>query len=294
MKSTLHKYFIFFSFCIMLTNIPGEGNGSPQKSVLNPLDSLREEIQNCQDSLLVLEKNKSQKLQNFKRVNDQIYKLKQEPNQPLLQFRLQNALKSSREIADFISELDRHSQKNKTRLQIMYHEIIKQIDDEIQKRMNEKSSPNRIEMSGIQKLRKEKLFYMNMLQTLHIDEQEWLEIKIDPDDTPERIRMKTMILKDKLAKLERYIAQENEKLVEFKKEQKVQNEMLNFYQELSRSVEDEQEIFDRNRIEEVKDNLENIATKVRELEIEILNMKVSSVNLKEKIKQFEAASETDR
>jgi len=144
-------------------------------------------------------------------------------------------------------------------------------------------------MQFIQKLGKEKLSYLNLLQSIQISKEEWQSLEIEPGDTPQRIEMKIAILNDKLNKLERSISQEEEKLEELKKDRKVHEEMLDFYIELSRSVEDEQDIFDRNRIDEVKDHLENLSIKIREMENRIIEMKVNEVNLKKKIEKFKVA-----
>jgi len=277
---------------VLLLIIPTQASLADSSN--SSLDSLRVSIQALQDSLQNLQTVKDQHLQEFKRINEQIYQWKKESEnrtQPLLQLRLQNALKSSREIADRIAELDRRSQTMKTLLQKFYQEMISAIDLEVQKRMDQNAPPNRANLEVIQKLGKEKLSYLNLLQSIQISKEEWQSLELEPGETPQRIAMKIAILNDKLNKLERSIKQEEQKLEELKKDRKVHEEMLGFYVELSRSVEDEQEIFDRSRLDEVKDHLENLLIKMKELENHIVEMKVSEVNLKEKIIRFKAASE---
>jgi hypothetical protein len=275
---------------VLLLIIPRKS--SLADSLTSSLDSLRISIQVLQDSLQNLQTVKNLQLQEFKRINEQIYQLKKESEnrtQPLQQFRLQNALKSSRKIADGIAELDRCSQQMKTQLQKHYQGMIKAIDVEVQKRMDQNTPLNRPNMQFIPKLGKEKLSYLNLLQSIQISKEEWQSLEIEPGDTPQRIEMKIAILNDKLNKLERSISQEEEKLEELKKDRKVHEEMLDFYIELSRSVEDEQEIFDRNRLDEAKDHLENLSIKIREMENRIIEMKVNEVNLKKKIEKFKVA-----
>jgi len=268
--------------------------GSPPDSSNMSLDSLRISIQTLQDSLQYLTTVKDKEMQEFKQINEQIYKYKEEPNQPLIQFRLQNALKASREIADRIATIDRKSQDIKSQLQNLFQEIIKTIDAEIQGRItnSKPGSPNRDDMSIIQNLGKEKLRYLDQLQSIVINEDEWQQLEIEPDDTPQRIRMKFTILNDKLEKIERSISQEEVKLEELIKDSKVHKEMIGFYIELSRAVEDEQEIFDRNRLDELRDHLETLTIKITDMEHKIIAMKVDVVNIKKKIEQFTQASST--
>lgn len=273
-------------FILLLTLGPNESLADVPG---NRLDNLRTSIHAMQDSLQYFQNIRDQYLQEFKHINEQIYRLKNESvnrSQPLLQIRLQNALKSSREIADRISGTDLNIRKTKTLLQKLYQEMIYAIDIEIGKRLEQSVLPNRSNLEVIQKLGEEKLTYLNGLQSIKISEEEWQNLEIDPDDTPQRIEMKTAILSDKLKRLERSIELEEHKLGELIKDHKVQQEMLSFYYDLSRSVEDEQEIFDRNRLDEVKELLENLSVIISEMENSILAMKVSEMNLHAKIERF--------
>ncbi|NIA29758.1 MAG: hypothetical protein GWP06_07620, partial [Actinobacteria bacterium] len=237
----------------------------------------------------------SQRQHEFQQVNSRIYRYKQElekKNNPFQNFRLQNALKTSRVMADQLEKQERQIKTLEQRLQFLYQTAVQEIDREIQKYLlvkkkaviKKKSSS--LGFETIQELEKEKADYYNRLKTIKVIDAEWKNLHVEPGDTPQRIQMKMAILQDKLANLERTIRQQKARLEELKKDRKVYREMLSFYTDLKLAIDDEQEFFDRNRVDELQDRVDGIDTKIRELEQHINETGADADTLKNKIKIF--------
>ncbi|NOY60164.1 MAG: hypothetical protein GXO75_14715, partial [Calditrichaeota bacterium] len=186
------------------------------------------------------------------------------------------------------------------RLQFLYQTAVQEIDREIQKYLlvkkkaviKKKSSS--LGFETIQKLEKEKADYYNRLKTIKVIDEEWKNLHVEAGDTPKRIQMKMAILQDKLASLERTIRQQKARLEELKKDRKVYQEMLSFYTDLKLAIDDEQEFFDRNRVDELQDRVDGIDTKIRELEQHINEMGADADTLKNKIEIFRNATENKK
>ncbi len=262
------------------------------------LNNLRSTIQIMQDSLTIYQTSKVKIDREFQKINVKIYndkkKMKMGGN-PLLRFRLNAKLKSSREITNTIEILDKKIQSLQMRLQQKYKAIIPAIDKQVENRLEfirenkakkEKINP---ELEQIRKLEKEKIVYTNQLQEIQVGKATWQNIKIEKNDSRQRIKMKLVILQDKLQNLGRFILQEKKRQIDLKRDRKVYDEMYGFYKELSRSIDDEMEFVDRNRIDELKDRVENISDKIHQSEMKLKGMKTNKIALEKIIRQFQAA-----
>lgn len=297
MKKLTLFYFdlLFLSFLLMISF-----SMSCQQVIAQPvsLDSMRATIQMMQDSLTTYQKSKEKIDREFQKINVKIYndkkKLEKGAN-PLLRFRLNAKLKSSQEIANTIEVLDKNIQSLQMRLQQQYKAIILVIDKQVENRLEfirenkEKKGKINLELEQIRKLEKEKIVYTNQLQEIQVGRATWQNIKIEKNDSPQRIKMKLAILQDKLQNLERFILREKKRQIDLKRDRKVYDEMYGFYKELSRSIDDEMEFVDRNRIDELKDRVENISDKIHQSEVKLDEMKTNKIALEKKIRQFQAA-----
>lgn len=150
----------------------------------------------------------------------------------------------------------------------------------------ESSPPKKEVLNQIQALSKEKSEYLELVNSTQIQVAEWQSINLEPDDSIQRINLKLSLLKDKAAKLSRVISQSEGRLEEYEKNYKMQKEMLGFYLDLSRSVEDEQGIFDRNRLDEMNDQIEILTKKIEIITEEIAENRLNFVHLQAKIDLF--------
>ena len=293
----------FLLHMLLMLFLLGMANGAEASlDSTNKLDSLRLTIQAAQDSLTQLQSTQSQMQREFQQINAQIYRYKQDKGSgnPIKNYRLQNALKTSRSMADQLEKNTSQIKSLENELQHLYRMAIQQIDRKIQNNLaNSKNAfvqtkrPS-LRFETIQKLEKEKADYYNRLKTINVIDEDWKNLRLEPDDTPQRIQMKTAILQDKLANSELIIQQQKVRLQELEKDRKVYQEMLGFYTDLKLAVDDEQEFFDRNRVEELQDQIDGIDKKIKELRQEIYETTANADTLKNKVKIFQNAAENQK
>ncbi len=263
--------------------------------------SLRAEITSLQDSLTRVEKTKSSLSEAFEKINQKIYddkKTLEKHGNFLVEFRLRNQLKKSREIADRIAIKESQIESVKSQLQYLYQKMIGQLNAIIQKRLKNTTGdfkPGKdisSELKTIQELEKEKSEYYDRLQAFEIDDNSWQKIEIEPGDGPDRIRMKISILQDKLRRLQHSIEQEGQRLKELKNDRSVYEEMQSFYTELNQSIEAEQDFFDRDRVDELKDRVDEISSEIRQQQDRLSIMKENEKAIRKKVERFYDAAKS--
>lgn len=230
------------------------------------LDSLRVVIRSLQTDIELNKAVVASLSTRFNAVNEKIYVYKTEQNagtNPFSQLRMQDALKVSHLLAD---SLDSNTVKLRADALRLQHTLLiaqQQIDVEIQRQLDlAKQTPlNRSQQKEhireIGKLEKEKAEYAAGLQTMNVEEEGWQKIVNQPQDTLRRLRLKLTLLQDFVVSLDQAIASAKEDIEKNRNDRKTYVNLLDFYKELDESLDD-QDIFDRNRIEEVRTKIENL------------------------------------
>ena len=128
------RQFSLQSLLILLLLGLANGFEPPREAQTADIDNLRLSIQATQGSLIQLQSNQSQLQRKFQQVNARIYHYKQAStsSNPIKNYRLQNALKASRKMADQIENNARQIKLIEKKLQHLYQTAIQQIDREIQ------------------------------------------------------------------------------------------------------------------------------------------------------------------
>lgn len=259
------------------------------------LDGLKGDIRLAQDSLQSLQQRQKTLEAEFNTLNLEIYEFKQaleKNNNPITQLRLSNALKSSRQFADRLELLIRRIRALEIRLQDLYRRAINAIDREIRVLLSRSGNPGDrrgmapAAIQQLQTLEQDKTYFSGLLQNNDQKNTPWKQLSIDPGDSPQRIRMKTAILQDHMTRLEKSLKTILDRKKELQKDQKIYGEMLNFYLELNQAVDDEQEFFDRNRIDEQKDRLETLNQQIIDLDGEIGKIRADIELLNSKLRLF--------
>jgi len=262
------------------------------------LDSLRVLIRSLQQDLLKKETLLSELSEEFNRVNEQIYKYKTEQNasvNPFLSLRMQNALKTSHQFADSLDSINQQLRESKSKLQHAFSVAIQQIEAKIQEHLTiaKQESQNRNlqkkQLNLIKKLETEKTDYTASLQTMEIDEKGWERIAIEAGDNLRRLKLKAALLEDFLNNLNQSIRTLESEREKNRGDRKTYTQLLDFYKELDESLDDDQDIFDRNRLEELRDKISNLDTEYARLkrQMSVLSRDVSI--LKAKIELFYSA-----
>ena len=262
------------------------------------LDSLRVLIRSLQNDMEKKETLLSGLSEEFNSVNERIYKYKTEQNagvNPFLNLRMQNALKTSHQFADSLDSINQQLRDSKSKLQQAFSEAIKLIEAKIQEHLTiaKQESQNRNlqkkQLNLIKKLENEKTDYTASLQTMEIDEKGWERIAIEAGDNLRRLKLKAALLEDFLNNLNQSIRTLESEREKNRGDRKTYTQLLDFYKELDESLDDDQDIFDRNRLEELRDKISNLDTEYARLkrQMSVLSRDVSV--LKAKIELFYSA-----
>lgn len=208
---------------------------------------------------------------------------------------MQNALKTSHQLADSIDSTSRALREKKSRLQQAYAAAIQEIELEIQRQLRlVKLAPldkrqRKIRLTLVKNLENEKAGYAARLQTMKIDEKGWEKILIEPGDRLRRLKLKTALLEDFLQNLNRSFNALKKDIQKKLSDRKTYEELLDFYKELDESLDDDQDIFDRNRIDELEDKLEDLDRENARLRHRVTALNQDITILNAKIERFKAA-----
>lgn len=230
------------------------------------LDSLRVLIRSLQNKIEQKETVITQLSQEFNTINAKIYDYKAVQTSGAASFsrRLRNALKASHQLADTLDFVNKQIREDKSKLQNVYSTAIEHIEQKIQNELTEakrafrKRNEQKKRLSRIKKLEHEKAEYAGSLQKMQIDEKGWEKIIIEAGDTLRRLKLKAALLEDFRTNLKQSIRTLESELKKNRGDKKTYTEILDFYKELDDSLDDDQDIFDRSRIEELHDKIENL------------------------------------
>jgi hypothetical protein len=255
------------------------------------LDSLRATILSLQTGMAQQDSIIASLSGGFKEVNDRIfsYKSADGDGNPLQQLRLQDALKTSHELADHLEAAEKQRLEAQRQLRAAYAAMGPLIDTEI-RNLIRRSGSHKDELALIQKLEQEKAVYAARLRTAPAEEKDWEKIKLAPEDTPQRVKLKTALLEDYRRKLvERRSAAQNE-LEKRKSERTTYIELQDFYRDLEQSIDDDRELIDSSRPDELRDKIESLADTIKEISNQVENLSLDIDVIKAKIEDFKKAA----
>jgi len=176
-----------------------------------------------------------------------------------------------------------------------YSAAIEHIERKIQGELTEvkRESRNRNEqkkrLNLIKHLEQEKAEYAGNLQKMQVDEKGWKKITIEAGDTLRRLKLKAALLEDFETNLKQSIQTLESGSRKNRDDKKTYAELLDFYKELDESLDDDQDIFDKSRIEELRDKIENSDTEFAELKQQMKTLNRDIAILKAKIEHFKSA-----
>ncbi len=278
-------------------------SGAAMPLQFSTLDSLEAGVAIRQDSLVKLEAL-NQRLENrFQMINQQVSELKQAlatSNNPLTRLNLNNRLKTSRQMADSLAENNVRIRNVKIHLQRLYNQILVMLDQEIERLLaSRKAMPNDSQLKNrivreLEALDRKKERYRQLLESETGSRPEWQSLQIEASDTPQRISLKINVLRDQRIRFLSDSLVLEQQLQTLLKDRNIYRELLAFYGELSTSVEDEQEFFDRNRIDEIKDRLDTLSDEILTLKSRKKKIITDMILLNEKIQEFTAVLQDKR
>ncbi len=258
------------------------------------ISELKQQISTLQDSMESVQKQTDSIEVAFNAVNKNIYRYQKDleaNNNPLIRLRLDGALRSARDIGDRLERLNQIRRAFKQRLNVLYAEAISAIDKEIElltaeNHDSQSAKFQRKNFERIASLEAEKSAFHQLLSKKPVQVADWRLLKIEENDSPRRIRLKKSILEDQLRKLLQQIDDHDIRQKAIAKDQKLYQEMLEFYTELNQGIDDEQEFFDRNRLDELNDRLDVLGNEMKTLDEKIALLDRDVELLREKLGNF--------
>ena len=259
-----------------------------------PIDSLRNSIIAKEDSLHQLNKTQKRLSQSFDALNAKIFAQKKELKASSNMFtwlKLKENLKKSNRLAVKLDRLQRREQRIKHALVNAYRQIIATIDSVVRQKMqtinNHENSRAKIELlNQINRLENEKKIWQTKLTAFSPNQAQEPLLKIEPDDTIERLRLKIQILQDRIRQIENELIKLHKRKDELKSDLQIYEEMLGFIDNLQQHIDPDQEYFDQERNDQLKENVRDIKLKISGIDERTNQLKQQKTNLENVVNQF--------
>lgn len=259
------------------------------------LDSLRTIIRVKEDSLAQAVEFQKRIVQTFDAVNEKIYKQKKElvnSSNPILQLRLKGNLKESARIAGRMDELQEKIRRLRKGLRKDYRTVITVADSIINNNMQilDKANDDSIRiatLNRISKIEMEKKVWQKKLSELAPAVSMMPSLEIEPDDNIERLLLKIKILHDRIKHARGEIEKLNKSSRELNSDLQIYREMVSFMDNLQQNIDPEQEYFDQERSDQLKEEVRNIELRISRINEQKKQLLDEKTKLTEKLKQFE-------
>ncbi len=268
MISLLRKYFLIFLFITFLYN------SNEILAQVNSLDSLRTSILTSENNLTKLKSHKEIISSSFNQINDKIYQLKLNLNSsdnPLTRIELNKKLKESNMYADSIETLNQLIRKSASMLNSKYQELISVLNGLIASEQNKfkKATGTQAKINIFEKIRQledERQKYQDLITKQSPALNLKTSLNIEPGDTYNTIQLKIDIVNDRInsGNEERHTLFERQK--ELRSELSIYQDMLDFMNDLRLNTDEEQEFYDRDRINQLRYNINQIKNKLQNID----------------------------
>lgn len=259
------------------------------------IDSLRTVIGVKVDSLAQLFEIQKRLAQSFDVLNATIFSQKKElenSSNPILRLHLNGNLKESARLAAKMDKLLGRIRHFRHELQSDYQRIIAVADSIVKQKMKAVNSQNddrsRIAtIKMISKLEMEKKTWQKKLAELAPAVPIMPSLEIEADDNIERLQLKIKLLHDRLRQLQVDIEKLSKRFRELQSDLQIYEEMINFMDNLQQNIDPEQEYFDQERSDQLKEEVRNTKLKISEINKHTKQLIDEKAKLEEKLQQFE-------
>lgn len=288
-KRRMNKRFVLFFFSVFMFYF----NGGLQAQI-QPIDSLRSAITLKEDSLKLLDKMQKRIKQSFDALNAEIFRQKNEletSSNPLTRLSLSDNLKESASLAAKLEKLQKQKQLLSRKLQGEYQQIIAVTDSFVKQKIQEvqhlqsKSSKISI-LKLISQLEEEKKTWHKKLTELDLAETQKPRLEIEPGDTIERLQLKIQLLQDRIRQVDGNSKKLEEQRAGLESDLQIYKEMLSFMDNLQQNIDPEQEYFDQERSDQLKDDVRNAKLKISGIEERLSQLKGQKRELENKLPRF--------
>lgn len=264
------------------------------KAQTQTIDSLRSIITVKEDSLARLNEKEKRIMHSFDILNTEIFRQKKEmetSSNPLVRLRLNGDLKESESIATELEKLQKQKLHIRRKLQSHYLRIIAVADSIVKQKIqtvrNQQISRAQVlSLNLIHLLENEKKVWQKKLTESTPFESEWPLLEIETGDNIERLQLKIQLAQDRILQTHSDLKKIVKRRAELHSDLQIYEEMLSFMDNLQQSIDPEQEYFDQERIDHIKDDVRNIKLKISEIDERLLNLKEDEKKLVEKLQHF--------
>lgn len=286
MTNFLQKYYPFVLIFILLFY--------PQKLLCQgkALDSLRASIATDENTLINLKSQKETISKLFKSINDKIYEIKLKKTSNLLNnIKLNQYLKESNLYADSIDTINSLVNSILLSLNNKYNSVITRLNEMIlteqEKFKKETIAQKKIDIfNNIQDMEKEKQKFLDKLNidTTRINIE--TPVEIEAGDSFESVKLKIDILYDRVHYIDKERNRLSENQNELKSEMLIYQDMVDFLAELRLNVDEEQDFYDRDRVNQLRYQIREIKSELSDNEIKLKSMGAEKNKCLYKIDKF--------
>ena len=190
-----------------------------------------------------------------------------------------------------MDKLQKQRQRILRELQSNYRQIITVTDSLIKQKIQgiQEQQDNRSQLAAlnlISILEKEKKIWQKKLIELTPDVTEKPLLKIEPDDNIERLQLKIKLLQDHIRQVDGELKKLHKRRADLQSDLQIYEEMLSFMDNLQQNIDPEQEYFDQERNDQLKDDMRNTKLKISGIDERVKQLMRQKTDLGNKLQQF--------
>ncbi len=257
--------------------------------------SLQQIVVTDEDSLSELTLKTASLSRSLDQLNKTIFQQKQNlkgSSNPLKRYNLNRNLKEARQVAAELEAAEARIRTIQNRLQENYHFIIDLYDAALQETMRTmgKNNQDRLTASALSlfnTLERNKKKYQQKLADQQFQKSEQPSLEIEPEDNLERLQLKNTLLQDRIARLRQEEQQLKDRLEELQSNLSIYKDMIIFTDNLQQSIDPEQEYFDQERIEQLKEEVRAIKADISRSLNRMQQIQIEKKSLEDKQDMFQ-------
>jgi len=260
------------------------------------VDSLRSVILAEEDSLEHLNKIQKRLTLSFDVLNAKIFEQKKNlatSSNPLVRLRLGSNLRESESLAAKLDKLQKRMQSMRRQLRGDYRKILAGADGAVRQIMvgiyNKKNSRSQLAALNVARsLENEKKTWQKKLNELTPSVFQEPQLEIEPSDNIERLQLKMKLLQDRIKQANRVIIKLNKRREEFRSDLQIYDDMLNFIDNLRQNIDLEQDYFDQEHSDQLKEDLRATKSEISAITKHLQELKKDRTAMEAKLLQFKS------
>ena len=276
--------FRFIMFTVLLLWISKDINAQDVS-----IAALQQIITIMEDSLVELNNKTSSLSQSLNQLNETIFQQKQNlkgSSNLLKRYNLNRNLKKAQQVAVEMEAINIRIRTIRYQLQENYHFIINQYEAALKETMqsneiNTHNGPTTSILSLLDTLEKNKRIYQQKLTDQSFQKSEQPSLEIEDNDNLERLQLKNTLLQDRVIRFHREEQQLMNNLEDQQSNLSVYEDLIIFTDNLQQSIDPEQEYFDQERMDQLKDEVFTLKANISHILERLQQIKTSIKSLED-------------